>query len=1608
MKKRILSMALVLCMVLTLLPVSVLAADPAPVMELWVGATQVVQSGGTVTADTSGEGWSYDSATATLTLNGANITTTTKPDITNDPWSGYWSYGIYCYGDLNIVVTGDSTIDARAAADRSCGLLVSGNLSVSGSAELTAKGNSRGLQVSENLTVSGDATLSGIAGGGTNNTLTGVHVNGNITVSDTARLLGQALSSLYNYGVRSLIGNITIGSEATLTGIADSYTGLGDGKNYGVTAGNVDSTFVSSGQVNVEGTMVARAGNGVNRGNTSGLYLYDTNLVVSNNGSVRAECGDAGFSGATAYGVNCRGNATITVNAGGFRASGGTCAVNPSSTNININGTPVYYEVSANRDGSGATVCTDTDTWNSTYNGNFGAYKYINATTLYEVYVNGTQVTRVNRHDVLGDGTVSYLPAADGSPAQLELNSASLTTLQLDGDTELALTGTNTVGTVTNAGAVTVSGGGGLTLTGSLDCGSESLTVESGTALTTQGTVTAGAVVNGGTLINVGTLILPEATTVEQIQAMNLTGDGIVKAGSRVYIGGIFYADGGDKSSSGIDLSTLPSEGTYYKAGSGYILFTPATADSAANAKLTLHHASIVTTSATAISLPSDAQVDIVVASDSSLTAGGSGNVIETGQALSVTGSGDLTLAGPYNAIKIIGSGAVSIDIDGDLTFDTAYWPIDIAGDITISARSITAIRGYHFCSGGEVSFTATDGDISLTTEDSPSGAIYGKSITLTANSGAVTVHHSDNAGGNYALNGTAVTVSALNDVTITTSRGAIFARDSSCTVSVASQSGSIQMGCASNQCVSASGMIILNAARDITLNNSSISSSAILASGQTVNITAGGTLSSTSAYGFQTGALAVKANEVSIEGTTQDGIQASSVSITNTDGTSNCESVSITATSSSIDRAAISSGGNLTVKTDDLFICGKTSAKAINATGTVTIGDAGMIVGAISAGTDNIDSRILRAAYGGDISTSGLDLSASAPVVATYYTASSGYALFTPATTTPATLTLHNASINTTTGSALALPDNTVVVLEGSNSTSSEDAAAIYGGDALAVQGNGTLNASGVDDGGLFAKQITVTGSADVTVNGIDNASEDESSVTVSGNACLASSKYIRTGSYVQSGSADVAVNGQRLHGIMTIGELSVSGGSLTVTSEVAALISVGGITLGSGMAILTPSGGKIASAEFTNESVTQTVTSVIPAGATALTAELSGETISSNGATSIVIGTAPVAPSSGDGGGSSSNTNTVTVPVAGGTGSTSVSVSVSGGTATVSASDAQLKEITSGSETSGTVKIDLSALKADTAVIPAKIIQACDKSEGLSVALPAGTVTLDKSALEAVSGKGDIKLSVETVDNTKLTDAQKAALGTQAGTALVVDVNILVNGTKTSTFGDGKITVSVPYTLKPGESGDRITVWFVKDDGTIEPKTAVYSNGKVTFTTEHLSQYLIVSFPFTDVAEEAWYYNSVAYAYNNSLFAGTSNSTFEPGAAMTREMIWMVLARMSGRTPADMDGARAWAKKNGISDGSNPTNSITREQMAAILYRYAQYKNYDTTQGGMAIREFADYDSISEYALPAIGWTVRTGLIKGSENHIMPSGNATRAEVAAILQRFFQNVAK
>ena len=135
-----------------------------------------------------------------------------------------------------------------------------------------------------------------------------------------------------------------------------------------------------------------------------------------------------------------------------------------------------------------------------------------------------------------------------------------------------------------------------------------------------------------------------------------------------------------------------------------------------------------------------------------------------------------------------------------------------------------------------------------------------------------------------------------------------------------------------------------------------------------------------------------------------------------------------------------------------------------------------------------------------------------------------------------------------------------------------------------------------------------------------------------------------------------------------------------------------------------------------------------------------------------------------------------------------------------------------------------------------------------------------------------------------------------------------------------------------------------------------------------------------------------------------GTSSTTFSPDATTTRGMIVTILARVegvgTGGTPWYAAGQK-WAMDNGISDGTNMTGSITREQLAAILYRYAKQKGYDVSKSA-SLSSFSDADKVSGYASEAVQWAVAEGLLQGSNGRLDPQGSATRAQVAAILHRF------
>ena len=246
--------------------------------------------------------------------------------------------------------------------------------------------------------------------------------------------------------------------------------------------------------------------------------------------------------------------------------------------------------------------------------------------------------------------------------------------------------------------------------------------------------------------------------------------------------------------------------------------------------------------------------------------------------------------------------------------------------------------------------------------------------------------------------------------------------------------------------------------------------------------------------------------------------------------------------------------------------------------------------------------------------------------------------------------------------------------------------------------------------------------------------------------------------------------------------------------------------------------------------------------------------------------------------------------------------------------------------------------------------------------------------------------------------------------------------NGTVEPKLTFQHIGKAVTFTFKP-DTGYKVK--DVKVNGKSVGAVKTYTIDKLTVSTRIEVEFTNGKLPFTDVRESDWFYEDVAFAYENGLFAGTSDTTFSPNASMTRAMLVTVLYRLEGQPAVNgrsgfsdvqyngyYEDAVTWAADNGIVNGTStttfsPNANVTREQMAAILYRYAQHKKYNTAASS-GLNGFTDHASVSGYAAASLEWAVAEKLVNGSAGKLMPTGNATRAQVAAILHRFVENVAK
>ena len=237
----------------------------------------------------------------------------------------------------------------------------------------------------------------------------------------------------------------------------------------------------------------------------------------------------------------------------------------------------------------------------------------------------------------------------------------------------------------------------------------------------------------------------------------------------------------------------------------------------------------------------------------------------------------------------------------------------------------------------------------------------------------------------------------------------------------------------------------------------------------------------------------------------------------------------------------------------------------------------------------------------------------------------------------------------------------------------------------------------------------------------------------------------------------------------------------------------------------------------------------------------------------------------------------------------------------------------------------------------------------------------------------------------------------------------------------GNGDVSVNprtpsegdeVTITVEPDRSYEVDEV-IVRDRNGNRVDVTAERNGTYTFEQPRGRVTIEVTFVptgtatfFTDVPESFWAYSEIEWAYENGYVNGTTTTTFGPNSSISRQQVWMILARLSGADPVNMAEARQWAIDNGISDGTTPGNAVTRQQLVALLYRYATLMGYaNDARADLSI--YPDVDAVASYAMEPMQWSVANNIVAGTtDGTLNPSGTATRAQFAVILYRFWEQI--
>lgn len=265
----------------------------------------------------------------------------------------------------------------------------------------------------------------------------------------------------------------------------------------------------------------------------------------------------------------------------------------------------------------------------------------------------------------------------------------------------------------------------------------------------------------------------------------------------------------------------------------------------------------------------------------------------------------------------------------------------------------------------------------------------------------------------------------------------------------------------------------------------------------------------------------------------------------------------------------------------------------------------------------------------------------------------------------------------------------------------------------------------------------------------------------------------------------------------------------------------------------------------------------------------------------------------------------------------------------------------------------------------------------------------TVEVTRKSSGSSSGGSSTSAVSVDSTRHGTVSVSPKSASKGTT----VTITVNPDKGYELDDLTVT---------DKNGNAVKLTKKSDT----KYTFTMPNGKVTVEGTFVKVEETLDHSFTDVPDGYWAEDAIAWAYENGYMNGNTAITFNPEGTVSRQQLWMILARLSGYNPATMAEAKSWAVDNGISDGTVPGGAVSRQQLVTILYRYAARMGYKTS-GTAGLTAYPDHANVAAYAKDAMSWSVANGIVGGTtQGTLNPAGTATRAQFAVILSRFCENI--